>query len=189
MGSLRQRRGWVFPPSIRIFKQQPLVIPGRRESGEPGIHSHDREYGFRARAKRARPGMTTENGTHLRLPAARNARAIQQSGAFGKSEGAGNTGCRPHPRALRAKENALCARKQRQVQPEQPAFPAQWFYGLYVLSSVRRLLATVALRYVPQGLIPASGDQDHTISQSAPASHVRRQGSRPPHPTPTPVTI
>jgi hypothetical protein len=23
-------------------------------------------------------------------------------------------------------------------QPEQPAFPAQWFYGLYVISSVRR---------------------------------------------------
>ena len=25
-----------------------------------------------------------------------------------------------------------------QVQPEQPAFPAQWFYGLYVISSVNR---------------------------------------------------
>ena len=31
-----------------------------------------------------------------------------------KSEGAGNTGCWPHPRALRAKESAFCARKQRQ---------------------------------------------------------------------------
>ncbi|GLH76518.1 hypothetical protein SSBR45G_14260 [Bradyrhizobium sp. SSBR45G] len=27
-----------------------LVIPGRAQR-EPGIHNHDREYGFRARAK------------------------------------------------------------------------------------------------------------------------------------------
>jgi hypothetical protein len=26
-----------------------VVIPGRRVSGEPGIHNHHREYGFRAR--------------------------------------------------------------------------------------------------------------------------------------------
>jgi hypothetical protein len=31
-----------------------------------------------------------------------------------KEEGAGNAGCWPHPRALRAKESALYARKQRQ---------------------------------------------------------------------------
>src|SRR4051794_40005243 len=55
-----------------------------------------------------------------------------------KKEGAGNAGCWLHPRALRAKRLHLYARKQRQVQPEQPAFPAQWFYGLYVISSVRR---------------------------------------------------
>ena len=29
-----------------------IVIPGRRESGEPGIHNHDREYGFRTAATR-----------------------------------------------------------------------------------------------------------------------------------------
>jgi hypothetical protein len=31
-----------------------------------------------------------------------------------KTEGAGNTGCWPHPRALRAKKVHFCARKQRQ---------------------------------------------------------------------------
>ena len=31
-----------------------------------------------------------------------------------RREGAGSTGCWPHPRALRAKKSALCARKQRQ---------------------------------------------------------------------------
>jgi len=30
------------------------VIPGRAQR-EPGIHNHDREYGFRARAKRRVP--------------------------------------------------------------------------------------------------------------------------------------
>ncbi len=31
---------------------------GASEANEPGIHNHDREYGFRARAFQARPGMT-----------------------------------------------------------------------------------------------------------------------------------
>jgi hypothetical protein len=35
--------------AISINKRQ-LVIPGRAQR-EPGIHNHDREYGFRARAK------------------------------------------------------------------------------------------------------------------------------------------
>jgi hypothetical protein len=39
---------------------------------------------------------------------------------------------------------------------------------------VSGLLATVALRYVSQDLIPASGDQDHTISPSASAALVSR---------------
>jgi len=37
----------------RINKSSP-VIPGRAER-EPGIHNHDREYGFRACAKRRIP--------------------------------------------------------------------------------------------------------------------------------------
>ncbi|MFT0879025.1 hypothetical protein VRZ08_20835 [Rhodopseudomonas sp. G2_2311] len=35
------------------------VIPGRAQR-EPGIHNHRREYGFRACALRAHPGMTNE---------------------------------------------------------------------------------------------------------------------------------
>ena len=37
--------------------QNSHVIPGRAKR-EPGIHNHDREYGFRACAKQAHPGMT-----------------------------------------------------------------------------------------------------------------------------------
>src|SRR5690242_1615794 len=53
-------------------------------------------------------------------------------------EGAGNAGCWPHPRALRAKNVCTLRTQETTGQPEQPALPAQWAYGLYVLSSVRR---------------------------------------------------
>ena len=42
------------------------------------------------------------------------------------------------PAGLACKEDALLRTQATQVQPKQPAFPAQWFYGLYVISSVRR---------------------------------------------------
>ncbi len=42
-------------------------------------------------------------------------------------------GCTHGPRAT--KKHAA----EPQVQPEQPAFPAQWFYGLYVISPVTGL--------------------------------------------------
>jgi hypothetical protein len=37
-----------------------IVIPGRAKR-EPGIHNHRGEYGFRACAKWAHPGMTKVN--------------------------------------------------------------------------------------------------------------------------------
>jgi hypothetical protein len=53
-----------------------------------------------------------------------------------------------------------------------PAFPAQWFYGLFrALLGVPGFLATVASGSSTR-LIPASGDQDHTTSPSAFASFV-----------------
>src|SRR5690348_17963662 len=43
-------------------------------------------------------------------------------------------------------------------QPRQPAFPAQWFYGLYVISSVRRAFWPPSLsRNVPRELDPSVG--------------------------------
>ncbi len=41
--------------SVQTFSLALSVIPGRCASVEPGIHNHDREYGFRARAKRRAP--------------------------------------------------------------------------------------------------------------------------------------
>jgi hypothetical protein len=39
---------------VRSKKMAVFVIPGRAKR-EPGIHNHDREYGFRACAKRRIP--------------------------------------------------------------------------------------------------------------------------------------
>jgi hypothetical protein len=47
-----------------------------------------------------------------------------------KSEGAGNAGCLLHPRSRVQK----CAKKRTRAyrySRSSPAFPAQWFYGLY----------------------------------------------------------
>jgi hypothetical protein len=54
--------------------------------------------------------------------------------------------------------------------PDQPAFPAQWFYGLYVLSSVTiAWLPPSSARCVSiiADLAPASERQNHTTSPSA----------------------
>ena len=60
-----------------------------------------------------------------------------------KRRGAGNAGCRPHPWPACNKKSG---RQSPQARPEHPAFPARWFYGLYVRSpesglvSLRRLV-------------------------------------------------
>ena len=109
-------------------------------------------------------------------------------------EGAGNTGCWLHPQALRAKNVCILRTQAVQVQPKQPAFPAQWFYGLYVVSSVRRASGHRRLMFVTRGLISASGDRDRTISPSAKMlSSTRFKRAEHPRvhriPLPTSVTI
>src|SRR4051812_28276722 len=47
-----------------------------------------------------------------------------------KSEGAGKTGCAPHPRSRRQCATRM-APTSIQVWRKHAAFPAQWFYGLY----------------------------------------------------------
>ena len=50
--------------------------------------------------------------------------------------------------------------------------PCAMGYGLYVFSSVRRASGHRRLAFVTQGLIPASGDRDRTISPSASGAFV-----------------
>jgi len=58
-------------------------------------------------------------------------------------------------------------------QPQHPAFPAQWLYGLYAFSPVSGLVSHRRLRdHHLASLIPASGDQDAAISSYALAALV-----------------
>src|SRR5215468_5662602 len=90
----------------------------------------------------------------------------------GNGEGRPGARCTHGPRAI--KKHAA----EPQVQPKQPAFPAQWFYGLYVLSPVRpgfvvTVRATLeassrpTMRKAHCAGAPAPGRRDHTISPSA----------------------
>src|ERR1700716_370165 len=57
---LPRRAGLFFCRLERMDRRSPLVIPGCATWRRPGIHTHDRGYGFRARSLRSRPGMTPE---------------------------------------------------------------------------------------------------------------------------------
>ena len=110
-----------------------------------------------------------------------------------QTEGAGKTGCALHPRSRVQLHKRVRTRAYRSS-GEHPAFPAQWFYGLYVISPVRRaLLPPSPVRgLLLTNLAPASGARTTRLrrtpvpraSVAAPAStasppHVRDDRERP----------
>ncbi len=106
-----------------------------------------------------------------------------------RKEGAGNAGCWPHPRALRAKEMHFCARKQPQGSRNNRhslrngVTAYTWSPRCSGLSGHRRLVL------VTRSLIPASGDRDNTTSPSASSAFVFRTRYVHRIPPPTFVTI
>jgi hypothetical protein len=83
-------------------------------------------------------------------------------------EGAGNAGCWLHPRILRAKKSAHCARKQHRFSrttgiPRATVLTAAPRSPRCTGLVSHRRLATI----VSQGLSPASGGRDHTAWPSA----------------------
>jgi hypothetical protein len=75
-----------------------------------------------------------------------------------------------------------------QVQADHPAFPAQWFYGLYVISPVTIAWLPPSSADRSAHLAPALERQDHTTSPSAQTPFVRAiialSDVRPSHPIP-----
>jgi hypothetical protein len=130
---------------------------------------------------RRRPIRLSNSGTDAtpRSRGAKSARVVVRT-TLEKQRAQGRPGAhRTHgPRAT--KKHAA----EPQVQADHPAFPAQWFYGLYVLSPVTGLFCHRHFRGIVsrENLAPASGRQDHTISPSASAAFVNAQPKRPPHP-------
>ena len=142
--------------------------------------------------------------------AARCARAVQKQWPK-KTEGAGKAGCPLHPQPV-------CIGSKHTVvttgTPGHPAFPAQWFYGLYralpgdefVLVTVIGGLKVCRTRSGSKNLRQldtSNGCQDHTVLPSAhapfvcapliahgqarPANTIARPTlPRPPHPIPRP---
>jgi hypothetical protein len=83
-----------------------------------------------------------------------------------RNEGAGNTGCALHPRS-RAQNCTKKRTRAYRFSGGNPAFPAQWCYGLYrALPGDRAFLPPSPAR-LSANLMPASGHQDHTSSPSA----------------------
>ena len=81
------------------------------------------------------------------------------------TEGAGKAGRRLRPQHRVQKRNDAHGfdRYSRDI----PAFPAQWLYGLYVLSPVSGLFCHRRQLGLTSGLTPGSRRQDHTISPYA----------------------
>ncbi len=79
-------------------------------------------------------------GISVRVPATRFASELCERSALSKMEGAGKAGSSPPPWPACRKE---CRRQSPQVRAGQPAFPARWLYGLYVISPGTGLIAPV----------------------------------------------
>src|SRR5450631_1992768 len=112
-------------------------------------------------------------GTHLCLLAAHFARVLPETFTPLRTEGAGKTGCALHPRS----RVQTCTKKRTRAyrfSGNTPAFPAQWFYGLFrALPGDRAFLPPSPPRsLLLKDLTPASRRQDHTTSPSASASFV-----------------
>src|SRR3954449_11418208 len=108
----------------------------------------------------------------LRILAARHARGLYLFHPLRKQRAQG----RPDARCTRGlvciSHNKMRTRAYRSS-GEHPAFPAQWFYGLYVVFLVRRaLLPPSPARTALTNLTPAFGRRNHTTSPSASATFV-----------------
>jgi len=85
-----------------------------------------------------------------------------------RSEGTGNAGCWPHPRALRAKKTALCARKQQQGSQINRHSLRDGLRLIRGLLGVPGLLASVASR-------SSSARLDASVGASGPHDFARPQ--------------
>src|SRR5436190_21379474 len=108
--------------------------------------------------------MTAEIGTRRRVPAARFRPGFAISFAPSLTEGAGKAGRRLRPQHRVQKRNNAhgFVRYSRDI----PAFPAQWLYGLYVLSPVSGVFVTVAT--------PAQAGMDRRHGRGARTTRLRR---------------
>src|SRR5258705_8968275 len=124
----------------------------------------------------------------LRVPAALIARGFAKTV---RPEIRGRRECRAlDAPASRAKLNKAHERSHHRYTGVDPAFPAQWFYGLLRDLPGDQACLTPSPALLLADLTPASGRQNHTTSPYASTSFVRLAFARaltlprPPHPAP-----
>jgi hypothetical protein len=117
----------LSPQSPIQFSKSPVVIASEAIQG----HAYDSGLLRFARNDGA------DQDTHLHSRGTKCPSCWKQV-ALEMTEGAGKAGCPPHPWSA-------CRKKARgrTTGTGGSAFPAQWFYGLYVISPVTILVATV----------------------------------------------
>ncbi len=105
-----------------------------------------------------------------------------------RNEGAGKAGHRLMPVARLRKK---CRRQEPQVQPDDPAFPARWLYGLYELSPGTGFLAPVIRALVKLAAQIWHQHRDARTTRLRRAHRIVRRHdrsrcnpTRPPHPAP-----
>ena len=140
------------------------------------------------------PAISESRLRDLRVAASRSrgvdcARGLLVFPPSWKAEGAGKTGCALHPRSRVQDVHKKRTRAYR-FSGGNPAFPAQWFYGLLrALPGDRAFLPPSPRGYFPRldASVGASGPHDFAVR----LSHARQSCAtpRPPHPTATFVTI
>src|SRR6202043_2100793 len=130
--------------------------------GELWIASPSLSSGAHSRDPLAR----NDDKPHLRLLAARCARGLQEPSALSIQRAQGMTGARcARSRAWSVVNTRVSHRGHT---GKRPAFPAQWFYGLFrALPGDRACLPPSSAEMASANLMPASGHQDHTTSPSA----------------------
>jgi hypothetical protein len=105
---------------------------------------------------------------------ARGADCVRAIGANSPSKQKRAQG-RPGARRTHGPRATKSTRQNHRYEPDQPAFPAQWFYGLYVLSSV-----TIA--WLPPSVVGLIETSDLSACVGAPGPHdfaVRTTAARP----------
>ena len=160
-----QRRNFL---GQRLRVKRHGAILGMQMRGNSG-RAKRHQASFKHSAPRSRGAMRPRFAGNLALP---------------KKEGAGKTGCALHPRSRVQYVQRTRTRAYR-FSGNTPAFPAQWFYGLYRalpgdrLSCHRRPQEALAPCELDAS-VAASGPHDFAVR----VSHARQsQHQRPPHPT------
>ena len=124
-----------------------------------------------------------------RVPAARCARGFARTVRASENRGRRESRVANAPAASRAKLNKAHERSHHRYTGVNPAFPAQWFYGLIRALPGDQACLTPSPALLIADLTPALGRQNHTTWPYASASFVRLAVARltpprPPHPLP-----